>query len=144
MQYSLFDNEPARPAVPKYELPDCYTVHNIAPLGTKINNLNDEALMMMFYSNPGDLHQAMAAQELWVDALTIDANICTNFSYSHGRNWRYHKKLQLWLTKDEGMVPHNLGNGSERGYYIFFDINLWERQRVSTNKSHDALNKEKF
>jgi len=29
------------------------------------------------------------------------------------------------------MVPHNLGNGSERGYYIFFDINLWERQRVS-------------
>jgi len=35
------------------------------------------------------------------------------------------------------MVPHNLGNGSERGYYIFFDINLWERQRVSDDTPHN-------
>ena len=49
----------------------------------------------------------------------------------HNRNWRYHKKLQLWLTKDDMMVPQTLGNGTERGYYIFFDIKQWHRERVS-------------
>jgi len=29
------------------------------------------------------------------------------------------------------MVPQSLGNGTERGYYIFFDIKLWQRERVS-------------
>ena len=52
--------------------------------------------------------------------------------YSHQRNWRYHKKLQLWLTKDDLMQPRNLGNGSEQGYYIFFDIKQWHRERVCT------------
>jgi CCR4-NOT transcription complex subunit 2 len=64
MQYSLFDSDPARPAVSKYELPECYTVHNVAALENKISNFNEEALMFMFYSNPGDIQQAMAAQEL--------------------------------------------------------------------------------
>lgn len=50
---------------------------------------------------------------------------------SHTRNWRYHKKLQQWLTKDDMMVPQTLGNGTERGYYIFFDIKQWQRERVS-------------
>lgn len=30
------------------------------------------------------------------------------------------------------MVPQTLGNGTERGYYIFFDIKNWSRERVST------------
>ena len=29
------------------------------------------------------------------------------------------------------MVPQSLGNGTERGYYIFFDIKQWQRERVS-------------
>jgi CCR4-NOT transcription complex subunit 2 len=29
-----------------------------------MSNFNDEALIFMFYSNPGGLHQVMAAQEL--------------------------------------------------------------------------------
>lgn len=49
---------------------------------------------------------------------------------SNQRNWRYHKKHQIWLTKDDMMVPQALGNGQERGYYIFFDIRQWQRQRV--------------
>jgi hypothetical protein len=28
------------------------------------------------------------------------------------------------------MVPQPLGNGTERGYYIFFDIKQWLRERV--------------
>jgi CCR4-NOT transcription complex subunit 2 len=62
--YSLWDNEPSRPAVPPFTLPECYRVHNVAPLDTKIQNFNDEALIFMFYSNPGDAHQIAAAQEL--------------------------------------------------------------------------------
>ncbi|KAF8863231.1 NOT2 family protein-like protein [Acephala macrosclerotiorum] len=109
--FSLFDNEPPRPAVPRFTLPECYTVGNVATLESKMSNFNDEALIFMFYSNPGDMQQVMAAQEL------------------HSRNWRYHKKLQLWLTKDDLMVPQPLGNGTERGYYIFFDIKQWHRER---------------
>jgi CCR4-NOT transcription complex subunit 2 len=60
----LFDNEPPRPAVPGYEIPECYRVHNTAPLDSKMTNFNDEALIFMFYSNPGDIQQMMAAQEL--------------------------------------------------------------------------------
>lgn len=63
-----------------------------------------------------------------------------DFQYSHNRNWRYHKKLRCWLTKDEMMVPQPLGNGTERGYYVFFDLNGWTRERVSNplflNTSH--------
>ncbi|KAG9231735.1 hypothetical protein BJ875DRAFT_545138 [Amylocarpus encephaloides] len=119
--YSLWDNEPSRPAVPQFDLPECYTVLNVNTLDTKIQNFNDEALIFMFYSNPGDMQQLQAAQEL------------------HTRNWRYHKKLQQWLTKDDMMVPQTLGNGTERGYYIFFDIKLWQRERRELTLIYDDL-----
>ncbi|RKF71904.1 putative not2 family protein [Golovinomyces cichoracearum] len=116
--FSLWDNEPPGPVMPPYKLPDCYTVSNVAQLETKMTNLNDEALIFMFYSSPGDLQQVMAAQEL---------------------NWRYHKKLQLWLTKDEMMVPRTVGNGTERGYYIFFDVKNWQRERRELTLVYDDL-----
>jgi len=62
--YSLWDNEPPRPSVPHYKLPECYTVGNVASLESKMTNFNDEALIFMFYSNPGDVQQMLAAQEL--------------------------------------------------------------------------------
>jgi len=62
--YSLWENEPPRPAVPRFTLPECYTVGNVAALETKMSNFNDEALIFMFYSNPGDVQQLMAASEL--------------------------------------------------------------------------------
>ncbi|KAH8804999.1 NOT2 family protein-like protein [Xylogone sp. PMI_703] len=119
--YSLWDNEPPRPAIPRYTLPECYRVHNVASLDSKMSNFNDEALIFMFYSNPGDIQQVMAAQEL------------------HNRNWRYHKKLQLWLTKDDLMVPQVIANGTERGYYIFFDIKQWHRERREFTLVYDDL-----
>jgi CCR4-NOT transcription complex subunit 2 len=63
-QYSLFDTESPRPVVPRHELPECYRVANVAPLESKMTNFNDEALIFMFYTNPGDIQQIMAAQEL--------------------------------------------------------------------------------
>ncbi|PQE28988.1 hypothetical protein CJF30_00004021 [Rutstroemia sp. NJR-2017a BBW] len=121
--YSLWENEPPRPDVTGYKLPDCYRVHNIAPLETKMSNFNDEALLFMFYSNPGDKQQLMAAREL------------TN------RNWRYHKKLQFWLTKDDLMVPRQISPHIELGYYIYFDVKTWSRQRREFQISYDDLEK---
>ncbi|KAI9746185.1 MAG: hypothetical protein M1818_000866 [Claussenomyces sp. TS43310] len=86
-----------------------------------MSSFSDETLMMMFYGNPQDIQQMIAAQEL------------TN------RNWRYHKKLQTWLTKDEMMVPQPLGAGTERGYYIFFDYKLWTRERRELVLNYDDL-----
>lgn len=60
----MWDNDPPRPAMLSYKLPECYTVSNVAQLETKMANFNDEALIFMFYSSPGDLQQVMAAQEL--------------------------------------------------------------------------------
>jgi CCR4-NOT transcription complex subunit 2 len=62
--YSLFADEPPRPSVPRFILPECYTVGNIAALDSKLSNFNDEALIFMFYSNPGDIQQILAATEL--------------------------------------------------------------------------------
>lgn len=50
--------------MPRFTLPECYTVGNVAALETKMSNFNDEALIFMFYSNPGDVQQLMAASEL--------------------------------------------------------------------------------
>ncbi len=111
--WSPFDDLPSRPAVQPHTIPDCYAVHNVQPVQEKMSSFSDETLMFMFYNNPQDVQQMIAADEL------------------RNRNWRYHKKLQCWLTKDELMQPVLVGNGVERGYYIVFDPKLWSRERVS-------------
>ncbi|EGX91191.1 NOT2 family protein [Cordyceps militaris CM01] len=60
---------------------------------------------------PADIKQQMAAAEL------------------HTRNWRWHRKLQIWLTKDEQIAPQILGPNHERGWYIVWDANHWQRER---------------
>ncbi|KAK3390910.1 hypothetical protein B0H63DRAFT_466762 [Podospora didyma] len=109
--YSLFDETPPRPAVPKFRLPECYQVKNVQPVEAKIQAFNEETLMWIFYSCPGDIKQQMAAVEL------------TN------RNWRWHKKMQVWLTKDDMMVPQALSPTHERGYYIIWDTVSWRKER---------------
>ncbi|KAH8879694.1 hypothetical protein GQ53DRAFT_833953 [Thozetella sp. PMI_491] len=109
--YSLFDDAPPRPAVPKFRLPDCYQVKNVHSIEDKIPHFNEETLMWIFYSHPGDAKQHLAAIELT------------------SRNWRWHKKLQIWLTKDEMMVPQALSPTHERGYYIIWDTNNWRKER---------------
>jgi hypothetical protein len=47
------------------------------------------------------------------------------------RNWRWHKKFQVWLTKDDMLNPQQLGPGHERGYYIVWDTANWRKDRVS-------------
>ncbi|KAF4975828.1 hypothetical protein FZEAL_7447 [Fusarium zealandicum] len=111
--YSLFDDSPPRPAIHagKFRLPDCYNVTNVQPIESKIQSFNEETLFWIFYSCTADVKQQLAAVEL------------------HSRNWRWHKKLQLWLTKDEHMTPQILSPNHERGFYIVWDANNWRKER---------------
>jgi len=111
--YSLFDDVPPRPTVngSKFRLPECYHVTNVQPIESKIQNFNEETLFWIFYGCPADLKQQLAAVEL------------------HSRNWRWHKKHQIWLTKDEHMTPQILSPNHERGFYIVWDTDNWRKDR---------------
>ncbi|KAL2140043.1 hypothetical protein VTI28DRAFT_4320 [Corynascus sepedonium] len=109
--YSVYEDVPPRSPVPKFRLPDCYQVKNVQPIEAKISSFNEETLMWIFYSCPRDIKQQMAAIEL------------------NNRNWRWHKKMQMWLTKDDVMVPQSLGPTHERGYYIVWDTANWRKER---------------
>ncbi|KAK9422718.1 putative CobW-domain-containing protein [Seiridium unicorne] len=109
--YSLFNDTPPRPAIPNFKLPECYNVTNVQPLENKIQSFNEETLMWIFYSCPGDIKQHLAAAEL------------------NNRNWRWHKRLQIWLTKDDTMTPRSLSPQHEQGYYIVWDTSVWSKVR---------------
>lgn len=70
----------------------------------------DETLFYLFYKHPGTVLQELTYLEL------------------RKRNWRYHKTLKAWLTKDPMMEPIVSQDGlSERGSYVFFDPQRWEK-----------------
>ncbi|KAK7204088.1 hypothetical protein BZA70DRAFT_239996 [Myxozyma melibiosi] len=94
---------------PEFHLPSCYHVQSAPPQQTKISNFSDETLFYIFYSMPRDYMQEAAAAELTT------------------RNWRYHKELKVWLTKEPGAEPIQQNVHYERGVYTFFDTSTWER-----------------
>lgn len=112
--YSLFDDQGGRPDIPAegtYENPECYVVHNVQPIENKIPNFSDETLFLIFYQNTGDVTQMESAKELG------------------RRNWRYHKTLKIWLTKEMSMAPIQVNSTTERGYYIFWNPKSWGREK---------------
>ncbi|KAL8716511.1 MAG: hypothetical protein Q9225_006174 [Loekoesia sp. 1 TL-2023] len=112
----------ARPLQPDFHLPECYTVDNVHRVRDKISSFSDETLFWIFYTQPRDLMQELAASELT------------------GRNWRYHKELMMWLTKDTTYgEPVPLGDGTERGSYIFFNHRTWQRARSEFVLSYESL-----
>lgn len=76
----------------------------------KVALFQDETLFYLFYKHPGTVVQELTYLEL------------------RKRNWRYHKTLKAWLTKDPMMEPIVSQDGlSERGSYVFFDPQRWEK-----------------
>lgn len=77
--------------------------------------------------------QEMAAHELYVadlfSILPIRRGTDRSVKCRYKHNWRYHKELRLWLTKEAGTEPTQKTQSFERGSYIFFDPTLWERVR---------------
>ena len=57
--------------------------------------------------------------------------------HRYSRDWRWHKELQQWMMKAKELgepVPiqgQKEDERGERGYYYFFDVNNWRRERVS-------------
>lgn len=45
------------------------------------------------------------------------------------RNWRYHKEMRLWLTKEQGLPVSQKIHGGEQGAYTYWDPDNWEKAR---------------
>lgn len=100
---------------PYFTLPPSIQSENIipspGPCDNKIQSFSDETLFYIFYMKPRDTLQEYAARELVA------------------RNWRYHKDIQAWLTKDSNVEPVLISQDVEKGVYIFFDPHNWEKIR---------------
>ncbi|CAG8761015.1 14757_t:CDS:2, partial [Acaulospora morrowiae] len=106
---------------PEYHLPSCYNVQPPPPAQSKIGSFADETLFYIFYSMPRDILQEAAAQELY------------------NRNWRYHKELRVWLTKEQGTEPFAKTQTFERGNYILFDPASWEKVKKEIFLMYESL-----
>ncbi|KAF8133877.1 hypothetical protein EV363DRAFT_1567580 [Boletus edulis] len=114
--YSTFitpwaDQSAARSVEPDFHLPSCYNVQPPPPGPSKAGAFSDETLFYMFYSSPRDALQEIAAQELY------------------NRNWRYHKELRVWITKESGSAPSTKIPGGEAGTYTWWDPESWTKER---------------
>ncbi|RKP40335.1 hypothetical protein BJ085DRAFT_18239, partial [Dimargaris cristalligena] len=117
---------------PEFTLPACYQVRPRRPAVERMDHFLDETLFYIFYTMPRDELQETAALELYK------------------RNWRYHKDLKLWLTKDPeanggngGTMPIGSnsakGGGGEHGVYIFFDPSTWQKVYKEFVLMYDVL-----
>lgn len=124
---SPWSDQQVRAAEPDFKLPQCYAVLNTQPLQSKVRNFSDETLFYIFYTMPKDVMQEIVAQELTQ------------------RNWRYHKELQVWLTKVPGNEPSQIVQGRfEKGVYVFFEPTLWERQQKEFILEYAALDQSRM
>ncbi|KAK6509909.1 hypothetical protein TWF481_004634 [Arthrobotrys musiformis] len=124
---SPWSDQQVRAAEPDFKLPQCYAVLNTQTLQSKVRNFSDETLFYIFYTMPKDVMQEIVAQELTQ------------------RNWRYHKELQVWLTKVPGNEPSQIVQGRfEKGVYVFFEPTLWERQQKEFILEYAALDQSRM
>ena len=91
-------SNPLQRLPPMKEIPDCFINHP-TPEMILLEKLDTETLIYTFYDMPRDEMQLRAAQELYK------------------RDWRYHKELQLWFSRDA------------EGRYWYFDIASWQRRQ---------------
>ena len=101
------------PCRPEADLgtPACY-LHQPPHLSAALfGRLSAECLLYVFYSSPGEDLQLAAAEEL------------------AQRGWLWHKDLKAWLQRAPGADPPVKMPNGERGSYLFFDVNTWERMR---------------
>ena len=96
---------------PKYDLPACYRMPATPSAQSKMTKFSDETLFYIFYAMPQDVLQDAAAYELT------------------RRNWRYHKGIQMWLTKSQDSISRP-GESFEQGEFIFWDVNMWQKTKV--------------
>ncbi|KAJ2042073.1 hypothetical protein H4S04_007489 [Coemansia sp. S16] len=94
---------------PDFKLPSCYNASQPPPAITRIQLFSEETLFYIFYTLPREELQLVAAEELY------------------RRQWRYHKELHLWLTKDPDTQPTARTPRGEQSMFIFFDPGVWQK-----------------
>ncbi|KAJ2579160.1 transcriptional regulator, partial [Coemansia sp. RSA 1836] len=94
---------------PDFKLPPCYNASQPPHAVTRMPSFTDETLFYMFYTMPREELQLAAAEELY------------------RRQWRYHKELRLWLTKDPESQPTARTPRGEQSVFIFFDPGVWQK-----------------
>ena len=92
---------------PEFRLPSCYSVQSPKLNFQIFQKFQVETLFYVFYSMPRDVLQVAAATEL------------------NQREWRYHKTLQVWLTKVPKKAPTVQNAQFEKGTYKFFEPSTW-------------------
>jgi len=120
---SPFVESNVKPVIPPdFTLPAAYTVTNVPPLHSKMASFSAETLLAIFYQFPRDILQEIAAQELY------------------NRDWRWHMKLQQWMMKDPDLAaPIRISPKEEHGWYLFFDVKNWRRERKEFDLNYDHL-----
>eukprot|EP00331_Platyophrya_macrostoma_P001667 CAMPEP_0176419644 /NCGR_PEP_ID=MMETSP0127-20121128/8168_1 /TAXON_ID=938130 /ORGANISM="Platyophrya macrostoma, Strain WH" /LENGTH=248 /DNA_ID=CAMNT_0017800157 /DNA_START=94 /DNA_END=840 /DNA_ORIENTATION=+ len=122
LQLQVVQTEPLFPAMhslwndhsftvqPEFKIPTCYHV-NSPKLNFQIfQKFQVETLFYVFYSMPRDVLQVAAAQEL------------TN------RDWRYHKRLHMWITRIPGKEPTVKHQTFEKGPFKIFNPDTWKAE----------------
>jgi CCR4-NOT transcription complex subunit 2 len=54
---------------------------------------------------------------------------CLTIAYRYQRNWRFHKELRLWITKEAGTSTSQKIPGGEQGTYTIWDPENWGKER---------------
>ncbi|ORZ37190.1 hypothetical protein BCR44DRAFT_1479461 [Catenaria anguillulae PL171] len=114
-------------ADPEYHLPACYSVQlpptaaGAKGIAAKLASFSDETLFYLFYAQPRDAAQELAAQELW------------------SRHWRFNRAAQVWLTKDPSVDPVAKTAQYERGTFVVFDVATWQKTRKELTLYYEQL-----
>lgn len=107
-----------------YPVPSEYLVNpSIRDKLTQITlkRYHEDTIFFLFYMFPNDMLQIAAAIELY------------------SREWRYHKKEKVWITRAPGIAPSEKTNSYERGTYYIFDAHLWRRVHREFVLQYDLL-----
>jgi len=71
---------------------------------------------------------------------TLFSLVRTDFKLCRwNRNWRYHKDLRIWITKESGSAPSSKIPGGEAGTYTWWNPDDWCKERKEMNVRYADL-----
>lgn len=101
---------PGRPE-PEIPTPACYLQQSPRLVPAMFTKFSLDSLLYAFYSAAGEESQRLSAEELL------------------SRGWMWHKEHKVWLARVPGTEPTMKTDRFERGSFVVFDVNSWERVR---------------